>query len=563
VARIWPSHIAATLLYILLIGSISYYSLPAGERGWITLAYVTLTHAWVPRAEFITAYNTVSWSISTEFFFYLAFPLLVANWSGTWRTKLLVTMLMTVAIWVLATKLAPGSDRAEDVRGSLAYINPLPRLFEFALGIGLCHWYRQYGTQVTAFLTAWRATAVELATLLIIGLSMWVSHALAVSPTVAAALTKTASLVFATSGFGTFVFAGAIFVFALGAGRISGFLRRRPLVFLGEISFGLYLVHTLFLQYRQLAPGVFDGLSRGTIYGLYWLTGLALATLLHFGIERPCQTLIRNAFSGRPRVNARPYASAIGAFCVVVFCIVVLQPSARDTYAVPAERSASLLQGPIRFLPGYRLDSVELMPDAGKEPKALRFAWTAEDDLSLAKLVAVHLLDASGKMIGQLDFVLETGFRSAVRGDQWSNLVPLTGRDLTHVKAIGVAIYDRRGMSVVAPEHRDRTDWNGQRLLVGMTGSGPAVKMPSEAGAFIGQIRPEDIEGEWKAGDGVARIVSAAGATLSLTTETGLLGSGAIMGDWIDVPGWRVTARLTADRRELRWSNGFVWRRST
>src|SRR5439155_19441149 len=91
IARIWPAHIASALLFVVLIANISYFTLPAGSRALITLAHVTMTQAWIPLSRFITAYNTVSWSISTEFFFYLAFPLLAANWRSTWRMKLRIT----------------------------------------------------------------------------------------------------------------------------------------------------------------------------------------------------------------------------------------------------------------------------------------------------------------------------------------------------------------------------------------------------------------------------------------------------------------------------------------
>jgi peptidoglycan/LPS O-acetylase OafA/YrhL len=82
---------------------------------------------------------------------------------------------------------------------------------------------------------------------------MYVSHKLATDPAVADVLTNTGTMVLNASGFGTLAFGVLIFVFALGKGAVSRFLCARPMVFLGEISFGMYLVHPLFLLYRGQA----------------------------------------------------------------------------------------------------------------------------------------------------------------------------------------------------------------------------------------------------------------------------------------------------------------------
>lgn len=561
-ARIWPAHIASALLLILLIGNISYFSLPTGTRGLITLAYVTLTHAWVPISNFITAYNTVSWSISTEFFFYLVFPLLVANWRNTWHLKLLCTFALACGMWVLASMFATASG-IEDMRGNLAYINPLARLFEFTLGIGVCHLYRAYRLQ---FLNAmsWRtATVVEVGTLLVVLLSLWVSHEIAVNATVAVSLSKTASLIFATSGPGTFFFAWLIFVFAIGAGALSRALKTRPMVFLGEISFGLYLVHTLFLLYRQQAPGMFDGLSNATVYALYWVIALVLATALHIGIERPCQVLIKGWYGGAARPVLMASAKAVPAFVLIIAALIVLQPSARAPYPdQPAVVGGNLLGTAVEFDPGYRLERIEVLRLADSSPRAIRFAWTAEANVSLNKRVAVHLLGEGGKMVRQLDFAMETGYHSARKGEQWSNVVPLTSAELSPVKALGVAIYDRSGMSSIDSMHKGLTDWNGQRLLVDVSGDHPSRMAESAlAEKFASQISASDIAGTWAAGTGVAKISTADGAGLVVTTETGLEGVGTIGVDRIDVASWHVYGRLTTDHKHIRWSNGFIWNR--
>ena len=171
-------------------------------------------------------------------------------------------------------------------------------------------------------------------------------------------------------------------------------------------------------------------------------------------------------------------------------------------------------------------------------------------------------------MLRQLDFTMETGYRNASRGEQWSNLVPLTGIDLKPISTLAVALYDASGMSSINGHHDGLTDWNGQRLLVSLgaddlhrNGAIMQARQASYAALFATELQASDVLGDWVAGDGVGRIAGSS-AALSLTTETGLGGTGAIHADRIDVPGWGVSGRLTADHRRIVWSNGFIWHRA-
>ncbi|WP_156374409.1 acyltransferase [Pseudorhodoferax sp. Leaf274] len=456
VARIWPAHIAATVLFIVFIGNISSHTLPQGSRAAITAAYVTLTHAWLPLGSYYSAYNAVSWSISTEFFFYLAFPLLISNWQTTWKIKMAGLAAVTMVMWWLSSRFAVG-PQAEFMRGGFAYISPLARILEFALGIAVCHAYRDHGARVRAAIGR-MGTVLELGTVVLIVFGLWASRLLAHHPAVLDLVGRTGSLVLEASGFGTLIYAVAIFVFALQTGRLSRILGTKPLVFLGEISFALYLVHTLFLLYLQQAPGIFMGLPADAIYAWYWICGLAGAALLHLCVEVPAQRLIRGW-----RDEARGGISRwrlMSAFCAVVLVLVVAQPTARWFSMEPAAPDRNKLAHPVVFDEAYRLDAIEV------QGGTLRFSWTAAKSTALAKRVGVHLLDGSGNMLGQLDFVMDTGYRHAPVGQQWSNFASREGVDLRAIEMLGIAVYDHRGLSNTSATAPVRTDWNGQRLLV-------------------------------------------------------------------------------------------------
>ena len=561
IARIWPSHVMSAVLFVLLISQASYFSLPSGTRDLITITYVTMTNAWVPVSSFIVAYNAVAWSISTEWFFYLAFPLLVANWNATRYRKLGLMLGLAAGMCILGTLFPIAPNGTEEGRTNLMYINPLGRIFEFTLGIAVCHLYREAGARFSSRVSPDNATLLEVATIAGVVLSLWLSRYLAnVVAESGTSAAKTAAVVLAGSGFGTFVFAFAIFVFAVGGGAISRVLRLRPMTFLGEISFALYLMHTLFLLYRQQAPAVFDGLSGLQLYLLYWAVALGLSVMLHLGIERPAQTLIRDWYAGRIRRSLARSLAAMGAFVLAIGVLVLAQPSARFSFPSGPAEGVALLPAPVDFEAGYRLESVEGLHSADGRPTALRFSWTATADRPLDRRVAVHQLDAQGKMVGQLDFAMETGYRSAARGERWSNRVPLPASDLPGVDALGIAVYKGAALSLIRAGQGTSTDWNGQRLVVpvGAMRKSPA---PPPGESFASNVTLADITGSWKAGKGVGTIAVSADGKLALVTEAGLKGVGSLRDDRIDVPGWKVSGRLSADRRRILWSNTFVWHR--
>lgn len=91
-------------------------------------------------------------------------------------------------------------------------------------------------------------------------------------------------------------------LFLLAVFGYLGFLANRPLLWLGRLSYSLYLIHqnigygVLGLAYRQ-------GLPPEAAVPLAVTTALALACLLHYGIERPCLERFRRY---RERQDQRP-----------------------------------------------------------------------------------------------------------------------------------------------------------------------------------------------------------------------------------------------------------------
>jgi peptidoglycan/LPS O-acetylase OafA/YrhL len=135
VARIWPAHAAALVIGAVLVG---YPWLdPATLR-----ANVTMTHSWLPWSKFYFSYNAVSWSISTEFFFYLEFPLLILQWDRTcwWKLPLVLGVLLSLFALSNGLHLPAYGDPMQGqgtwvTQHGVIYIHPVARLFEFTSGM--------------------------------------------------------------------------------------------------------------------------------------------------------------------------------------------------------------------------------------------------------------------------------------------------------------------------------------------------------------------------------------------------------------------------------------------
>ena len=96
-ARIWPLHATCFLIYYALAPNESIF----GEF-WDPvrkLSHLLLLQSWVPLQRWVLSHNGVAWSISTEMFFYLMFPLLfLGGVRKFWRKYLFIIGLFVLML---------------------------------------------------------------------------------------------------------------------------------------------------------------------------------------------------------------------------------------------------------------------------------------------------------------------------------------------------------------------------------------------------------------------------------------------------------------------------------
>lgn len=157
IARVWPAHAVTA------VAAIFFFSAPLDFK---IIANLAMVHAWVPNWPYYFSYNGVSWGISTEFFFYLVFPLLIIGRGVSLLWKLPLCAGLLVALIIIGRKFNLPNITTADTPSlhGLLYISPLARLLEFVAGMATCAAFKWTYPKLSAA-PPWIFTTLEVATL--------------------------------------------------------------------------------------------------------------------------------------------------------------------------------------------------------------------------------------------------------------------------------------------------------------------------------------------------------------------------------------------------------------
>jgi len=253
-ARIYPAHLVGLLAVVPMVLAARLMGMGLTDEGYGLVAFVqhlTLTQAWVPFMKL--SWNYPAWSVSAEWFAYLSFPVLAV---GLRRVRGMAANILLLA----------GCAGLLSVGGFLPHTAPFRELWRvmlaFPVGMALFHVSR------TLRPATWLPRGVALlssAGLLLALMAEGVPHRL-------------------------FFVLFAVLLWALSElrpGDLSAFCAR-PLVWLGEVSYSLYICHALVqkvlnellparalealpLPQRVLGLGLYAGLLLGSAYGMWRL----------------------------------------------------------------------------------------------------------------------------------------------------------------------------------------------------------------------------------------------------------------------------------------------------
>jgi peptidoglycan/LPS O-acetylase OafA/YrhL len=269
IARIYPLHLLTLGGAILLHLETWQNILTQLQR---LLPNFLLLQAFIPDPDFYYSFNNPSWSLCCELFFYALFPFLI-QYLTTLR-KLLLACGVFGSLILVGMTLTPEN---QTIVNTLWYVNPIARLCDFFIGMLVFELYNRYRKVCLSFKIA--------STLEVIAVSLFLLFYL---------FAEDFSIVYRASSFYWLPVGLVIFIFAFQKGFLSQVLGCKTLIYLGEISFGMYLIHFLVLDvFIRVTAKMEVTLSASFSFFIVLFVTLLLSGLSFRFFERPANRWVK------------------------------------------------------------------------------------------------------------------------------------------------------------------------------------------------------------------------------------------------------------------------------
>jgi len=274
-ARIYPVYLFSMILCFIA----TLLANPAAIRPLPVLLSMLLLQAWIP--PFPLYMNGLAWALSVQLFFYVIFPYVLPVLASLSTSRLIKVVSafwafsLFVHVFLIETMYGEGPAFTHDV----IFYNPLMHVNSFIVGIG--------GGLMLQRLPAGGNSYVP-------GLCMLFSGACL------AALILVPNPVIRFGHNGLLAPLGMLFIFGLAKDRsgLSRLLMSRPVMLLGELSFGIFILQgplKILVRYQYITHGVtWSSPVRFHVY-LVLLAMLALAS--YYLIEKPARNIIKRLFA--------------------------------------------------------------------------------------------------------------------------------------------------------------------------------------------------------------------------------------------------------------------------
>lgn len=264
-ARLYPVHVFTLLISLLLYLSVRMAALHTGKdfSGWTVKSFaenVFMVHAWVPHPQ--DSWNNASWSVSSEWFAYLVFPLIV--FAGIRRIP---SRLCLVSAILAATAPAVIAWAYSDV----SFFCLIEVLFEFAAGCMVYVSFKKLTNHSTVRNTA--------GGLVLAGAVAWLALNAFEIPVGAR---WTVSL-----------FPLLVIYLAISTGIVRRIMCSRLFVYWGKVSYSLYMTHNITLWLLKYSLPEHHDLADIARYGIYLLAIAGVAALTYHVVEEPARKWLR------------------------------------------------------------------------------------------------------------------------------------------------------------------------------------------------------------------------------------------------------------------------------
>jgi peptidoglycan/LPS O-acetylase OafA/YrhL len=287
IARIWPAHAATFLLIVILIP----FSLRDHGIG-LAILNLLMLQSWVPVQWSIYSFNGPAWSISTELFFYICFPMLIYRWKQTWFIKFVLVSIVVLSILAAVHYFhipAVVSRKTHLSLLGLVYTNPAVRIFEFVLGMCIALLYRVAAHKVSTGFVG--GTAIEVIALVAVVSSFVYMPLLAKMLTSQPAFWSAGRTLIENASCAP-AFALLIGVISLERGFISYCLKLPFAVLLGEISYSVYMFHEVLIRFIKYKWPAFSDSTMPMTFVAFAALLIVIAYLSWYFIEKPARKYI-------------------------------------------------------------------------------------------------------------------------------------------------------------------------------------------------------------------------------------------------------------------------------
>ena len=272
IARIYPLHV------LTLICSIPIVYPDLVQNGFLnnlgkTAVNLTLTQSFFPKMDVVFSFNSVSWSISNEMFFYYLFPFIIGLIAFLLKKKGLYILFLTIGLISFLPIMVP-----EEHHYWMFNINPLFRVWDFIIGIILFNIFSKYKETLNLL----NFNIIEPIMIILFAVFFMFYNYI--------------PDVYRYSMYYWIPMSLVVMTFAFQKGWISTILSNKYLVKLGEISFGFYMIHQLVIKYLLK----YYKIENDYLSLLLMIScSLILSIISYKYFERPANKFIKSRFGKR------------------------------------------------------------------------------------------------------------------------------------------------------------------------------------------------------------------------------------------------------------------------
>ncbi|MBN9481976.1 MAG: hypothetical protein BGO70_15500 [Bacteroidetes bacterium 43-93] len=264
VARIVPLYWFALAAYVAFFTWQHFHHALALDADFriATLLNIVFLQAYFPHYALLV--NGPGWSLSVEMLFYLTFPFFLAIYNKHLRWFYVITITVFALSQALHIYFVLHDNGSNDSWHNFIYYHPLWHINEFLFGMMGCHWF-----QVLKQRHQWLFPFLLFALMVV-------------------------TVMYAPPVFHNGLMAPLVLLFIISVAvkqpRILGW---KPLVFLGEISYGIYILQfPVYAYWEKLSDKLFGDLNTNAFFYSYLIVLIVVSAICYSVIEQPLRRKI-------------------------------------------------------------------------------------------------------------------------------------------------------------------------------------------------------------------------------------------------------------------------------